>query len=89
MTTIYEKAAGLDVHNRFIIGTILTLNGNKDQRRFERTIDGIQSLRDWITENKCPVVACESTNSFWYPINDYLSSVTKLIVGNAYDGVNP
>ncbi len=85
MTTIYEKAAGLDIHNRFIIGTILTLNGKKDQRRFERTIDGIQSLRDWITENKCPVVACESTNSFWYPINDCLSSVTNLIVGNAYD----
>ena len=42
-----------------------------------------------MVENKCLVIACESTNSFRYHINDYLSSVTKLIVGNAYDGVNP
>jgi len=85
MTTIYEKAAGLDIHNHFIIGTIVTLNGEKVQRRFDRTIEGTQLLRDWIAENDCPIVACESTNSFWYPIYDCLSPITKVIVGNAYD----
>lgn len=55
------------------------------QARFDRTIDGILSLRNWIVENKCPVVGCESTNSFWYPIYDTLSPVCEVIVGNAHD----
>ena len=46
MTIIYDNSACIDVHIRFIIGTILTFNGNKDQRRFECTIAGIQSLHD-------------------------------------------
>lgn len=85
MSEMYNKAGGLDIHNKFVIGTILGIDGSKIQRRFDRTIEGILSLREWITENDCPVVACESTNAFWYPINDCLSSITKFIVGNAYD----
>lgn len=64
MTKQYEKACGIDVHNRFLIGTILNRDSSMIQARFDRTIDGILSLRNWIVENKCPVVGCESTNSF-------------------------
>lgn len=81
----YEVAAGLDIHNQFIVGTLLTRHGYKDQKRFPRTTDGLLSLRTWICEHKCPVVACESTNTFWYQIHDCLSPHTKFIVGNAYD----
>jgi transposase len=85
MTEVYEKAGGIDVHNKFLVGTILSRDGSTIQARFDRTPDGILSLHDWIVENKCPVVACESTNSFWYPLSDALSPVTTFIVGNAYD----
>ena len=85
MTELYQKAGGLDIHNRFIVGTIISIDGTKVQQRFNRTIEGLLSLHDWIAEHKCPVVACESTNSFWYPIYDCLSPITRVIIGNAYD----
>ena len=85
MTELYQSAGGLDIHNRFIVGTIISIDGTKVQQRFNRTIEGLLSLHDWIAEHKCPVVACESTNSFWYPIYDCLSPITRVIIGNAYD----
>jgi len=36
----YQVAAGLDVHKKFIQGTILWLNGTKIQQKFPRTPAG-------------------------------------------------
>jgi len=85
MTTEYEKAGGIDIHKSFLIVTILGKDGSKLQARFDRNEESLLHLRDWIAENKCPVVACESTNSFWCPIYDTLSPITRVIVGNAHD----
>ena len=52
MTEEYTIAAGLDIHKRFIIATVLHTNGVKFQQRFERTMQGILALKDWVLVNK-------------------------------------
>ena len=81
----YTIAAGLDIHKRFIIATVLHTNGVKFQQRFERTMQGILALKDWVLVNKCQVVACESTSDYWVQIYDLLCDCLDIIVGNPHD----
>ncbi len=85
MTNDYTVAAGLDVHKKFIQATILWKNGTKIQQQFDRTVQGILALRDWILEYKCDVVACESTSDYWVKIYDEVSEHVPMVVGNAHD----
>lgn len=85
MTKEYTIAAGLDIHKRFLIATILHTNGYKIQQRFERTMQGLLALKDWILSNKCQVVACESTSDYWVQLYDLLSDYLEVIVGNPHD----
>jgi transposase len=82
---IINKACGLDIHKQFLIATILSIFGEKKQLRFERTEEGILSLKNWVLTEKCDVVACESTSDFWVPIYDSLIGHLTVIVGNARD----
>ncbi len=68
-----------------MVATILCRDGDKEQMRFDRDDEGILSLRSWVIENECNVVACESTSDFWVPIYDTLIHYVPVIVGNARD----
>ena len=85
MTTDVNISAGLDIHNKFVLATILWSNDRIIQERFERTKDGLLSLKLWIITHKCEVVACESTSDFWVPIYDFINDKIPVIVGNARD----
>lgn len=85
LSVVVNKACGLDIHKRFMIATLLCRSGKKEQKRFERDEQGILDLKSWVLEEKCDVVACESTSDFWVPIYDSLISHTTVIVGNARD----
>ena len=81
-----QKSCGLDIHKNFSIATVLERGkDNKIQKRFERNDDGILALKNFVLEQKCEVVACESTNDFWMPIYDCLFDKVTVIVGNARD----
>ena len=80
-----NKSCGLDIHKRFVIATILNRSGEKQQQRFARDDDGILNLKNWVTSEKCDVVACESTSDFWVPIYESLIDHLPVIVGNARD----
>ena len=85
MTTSVNISAGLDIHNKFVLATILWSTGQILQERFERTKDGLHTLKLWITHYKCNVVACESTSDFWVPIYELINDTIPVIVGNARD----
>jgi transposase len=85
MTEQIHVSAGLDLHKKFIIATLLTDTGFKEQRRFERTESGLFNLKEWTIEHKCEVVACESTSDFWVPIYTMMEGHATVIVGNARD----
>lgn len=80
-----NKSCGLDIHKHFLIATILSTSGEKQQQRFSRDDNGILDLKKWVTTEECDVVACESTSDFWVPIYDSLINHLPVIVGNARD----
>ncbi|MCA1916502.1 transposase [Methanospirillum hungatei] len=85
MTSSVNISAGLGIHNKFVLATILWSTGQLIQERFDRTKDGILSLKSWIMLQKCDVVACESTSDFWVPLYDLINNSIPVIVGNAWD----
>ncbi|MDO9035748.1 MAG: transposase, partial [Methanoregula sp.] len=85
MTEQIHVSAGLDLHKKFILATILSDAGYKEQRRFERTESGLFALMEWTIENRCDVIACESTSDFWVPVHTMMSGHVTVIVGNARD----
>ena len=48
-----EIACGVDVHNKFIVATILSSDGLKLQDRFDTNLEELLNLkfRDWLKEN--------------------------------------
>jgi len=85
MTETLQVAAGLDLHKKFILATILTRSEGKKQEKFERTQDGLIRLKDWILNNKVQALGCESTSDYWVLIYDMLNQYIPVIVGNARD----
>lgn len=64
-----EIAYGVDVHNRFIMATILSGDGLKLQGRFETSLEDLLKFKSWLKENGCHKVALESTGNYWLPIS--------------------
>jgi transposase len=85
MTEILQVAAGLDLHKKFILATVLSLSGYKKQERFERTRNGLIRLKDWIISNGVQALGCESTSDYWVLIYEMLNPHIPVIVGNARD----
>ena len=53
----YTVAAGLDVHKKFIVATLLWSTGTKLQQQFERTVQGTLALTTWLLDYKCDASA--------------------------------
>lgn len=85
MVSPFNIAVGLDLHKRFILATVLWQSGQLLQERFDRTHDGLFSLKAWIVHHEADVVACESTSDYWVPIADLLDGIVPVVVGNASD----
>ncbi len=79
-----DKACGVDVHRDSIVATILSRDGNKDQRKFGTTISELFEFRDWLISNECKSVALESTGTYWIPIYTVLEDSFEVVVANPY-----
>jgi transposase len=79
-----EIACGVDVHNKFIVATILSSDGLKLQDRFDTTFDDLLRFKQWLKENSCHKVAVESTGNYWIPIYNVLEGSVNFILANAY-----
>ena len=77
-----EKACGIDIHQAFLMATMLDLAGTKDTRRFSTCIEDLLSLREWLVDNKCQRVAIESTGVYWIPTYTLLEGKVETIVAN-------
>jgi transposase len=80
----YNVCCGADIHKKFLVATILLLDGTKLTKRFSMDLRSLFEFRDWIDANGCEVVAVESTGSYWVPIYRVLDGHVELIVANAY-----
>ena len=79
-----EIACGVDVHNKFIVATILSSDGLKLQDRFETSLDDLLKFKSWLKVNSCHKVALESTGNYWLPIYHVLEGSVNFILANAY-----
>lgn len=79
-----EIACGVDVHNKFIMATILSSGGLKLQNRFETSLEDLLKFKSWLKENGCHKVALESTGNYWLPIYHVLDGHVNFILANAY-----
>jgi transposase len=77
-----EKACGIDIHQAFLVATMLDLAGTKDTRRFGTCIEDLLNLREWLLDSKCQRVAIESTGVYWIPTYTLLEGKVETIVAN-------
>lgn len=77
-----EKACGIDIHQAFLVATMLDMAGTKDTRRFSTCIEDLLNLREWLLDSKCQRVAIESTGVYWIPTYTLLEGKVETIVAN-------
>jgi transposase len=87
MDTIYERVAGLDVHQATVVGCVRVMAGREAKRAcrsFATTTDDLLALLAWLSEERCTHVAMEATGVYWKPVWNILGEGDfKLIVANA------
>ena len=79
-----EKACGIDIHQAFLIATLLDQAGTKDTRRFSTCQEDLLDLKRWIIESNCQRVAIESTGVYWIPTYTLLEGKVETIVANPF-----
>jgi transposase len=87
MEVIYARCAGLDVHKKTVVASVIETheNGQKEQvtRTFGTTTGELQELLAWLQEWGCTHVAMESTGVYWKPVYNILEDHTEVLLVNA------
>ena len=88
MQVMYKKCCGIDVHKMKIVCCLR--KGNKQEiREFSAETKELKEIAKWLKENKCEMIAMESTGSFWKPLwNIFEISGLNQILVNAKDMKN-
>jgi transposase len=87
MDTIYERVAGLDVHQATVVGCVRVMAGGRPDRTcrtFATTTEGLLGLLAWLEEERCTHVAMEATGVYWKPVWNILGEGDfELLLANA------
>ena len=72
MEVVYERCAGLDVGKDEVVACIRVPDGAGGRRQEVRTYptfsSGLESLADWLTEQRVTQVVMEATGQYWKPV---------------------
>ncbi|HEY7359032.1 MAG TPA: IS110 family transposase [Ktedonobacterales bacterium] len=87
MQVFYERCAGIDVHKKTVVVTILVTPATglvqKQTRTFTTMTSDLLALDDWLRAQGVEVVAMESTGVFWRPVFNLLEAERTIILVNA------
>jgi transposase len=86
MEVVYQRCAGVDVHQRFLVVCLSMVEGGqrrKEIRSFSNETADLLALRAWLVQEKCSAVGMESTGVYWMPVYRRLEGFFDLIVANA------
>jgi len=86
MEMLYERCAGLDVHQHSVVACARVVEGGRvghEVETFATTTQGLLTLADWLTAHGCTHVAMESTGVYWRPVWHVLGDAFELVLGNA------
>lgn len=76
MKVVYQVCCGVDVHKRFLVGTIISttksVQPHYQKKRFSTFNSDLNRFADWLIENNCLDVCMESTGKYWVPVFNIL-----------------
>lgn len=85
MDRLYERCCGIDVHKKMIVACFKCGN-DQEIREYGTTTSELRELTAWLLNEKCEMIAMESTASYWKPLyNIFELSGLDAIVVNARD----
>lgn len=86
MQVIYPRCAGLDVHKKTVVTTILLTQPDgtveKRTKTFPTMTADLLALDDWLMEHEVDVIALESTGVYWHPVFNILEEGRTIILVN-------
>ena len=86
MEVIHPKCAGLDVHQKTVVGSVRLAVKKKVEhkvRTFGTTTSELLAMSDWLASHGCTHVAMESTGIYWKPVWHVLEGTFELVLANA------
>lgn len=87
MEILHPQCAGLDVHKKIVVATILVSDTHgqveKQTQSFETMTASLLALSDWLTTHNVTHVAMESTGEYWKPIFNILEENFEVLLVNA------
>ncbi len=87
MEVMHTYCAGLDVHKKTVVATVLVPDGQggirKETHTFETMTTDLLALSDWLTGFQVTHVAMESTGEYWKPIYNILENNFEVLLVNA------
>ena len=86
MQVLYERCAGLDVHQKSVVVTIMLTAASGHSTKLTRTFGtmtaDLLSLDSWLEEQQVEQLAMESTGVYWYPIYNLLEEGRTVLLVN-------
>jgi transposase len=87
MQVIHPRCAGLDVHQKTVVATIMLTQADgsvqKEPHTFLTMTPDLLALDDWLEKHQVTVVALESTGVYWRPVFNILEPARTIILVNA------
>jgi transposase len=84
---INPVCCGLDIHKNKISACLITVGKNGQElhelKEFDTYTKELFSLKKWLDQNSCPVVAMESTGVYWRPVHNILEKSINVTLVNA------
>ena len=88
MNVIYKRCCGIDVHKMKLVACLK--KGNRQEiKEFGAETKDIEEMADWLLQEKCEMIAMESTASYWKPlVNIFEMKGLEYIIINAKEYKN-
>lgn len=84
---VHPVCCGLDVHKQKISACLISMdeqgNDHFEIKEFGAFTNDLMDLRQWLTDNNCPIVSMESTGVYWRPVHNVLEGYMEVILVNA------
>lgn len=86
MQVVYPVCAGIDVHKKDVKVCLIwrDTQGQRQEevRTFKTMTSGLEEMIKWFKTVSCPIVAIESTGSYWKPVFNLLEGDTEVMLVN-------
>ena len=84
---VHPVCCGLDVHKKKISACLITVDEHGQEQydieEFGTFTNDLLNMKEWLTDNSCPIIAMESTGGYWRPVHNVLEGFMEVILVNA------